>query len=39
MSKTFPRLDEGVEVFRIARTVGYEMETNGTFPGVDVMPL
>lgn len=38
MSKTFPRLDQGAEAFRIARTVGCEMQTSENFTRVNVMP-
>lgn len=37
MSKTFPRLHQGVEAFKTARAVGCEMET-GNFTRVNVMP-
>lgn len=39
MSKTFSRLDQGVESLRIARTVGYEIEPSEDFMRISVMPL
>lgn len=38
MSKTFSRLDQGVESFRIARTVGYEIEPSESFTRISVIP-
>lgn len=38
MSKTFSRLDQGVESFRTARTVGYEIEPSENFTRISVMP-
>lgn len=39
MSKTFSRLDQGVESLRIASTVGYEIEPSEDFMRISVMPL
>lgn len=39
MSKTFSRLDQGVESLRIARTVGYEIESSEDFTRINVTPL
>ena len=38
MSKTFSRLDQGVESFRIARTVGYEIEPGENLTRISVIP-